>query len=238
MPLRLRQNTPCSTRCRTTSSARCRPTRPSKTDSTTTLDAGRYQIETNIVAYTYNDDCIGGTCTTTKQWYGAGSTNLRIGLTQASDFQIIVDAYRDLTVSDKTAGTRDESNGFGDTLLRYKYNFFGNDGGEWALAGLAFVKLPTNQDNLGNDDVEAGFELPFNWNFAEGWSFGGMTQVNLLRDSAPGGSDYYGGYVNSLIVTRSFTEKWSGYGELWTFKTDYQPALAKHGGFRGYLCGE
>ncbi len=44
--------------------------------------------------------------------------------------------------------------------LRLKYNIIGNDGSDFGLAALGFVKMPTNQDSLGNDDVEGRVEFP------------------------------------------------------------------------------
>lgn len=193
--------------------------RPSKTDSTTTLDAGHFQIESSFVNYTANDDCIAGTCSKSREWDLGAVTTLRIGLTESSDFQIITDAYRDLHVSNKTAGTRNAFQGMGDTTLRYKYNFWGNDGGDSALATLVYVKMPTNQDDLGNDDVEGGIEFPFVFTLNNGWSVGGMTQLNILNEQGTA-RDYYLGYVNSLIATKSLTERTSAYGEFYTFLPD------------------
>lgn len=197
--------------------------RPSKTDSPFSLDAGHVQIETNLFAYTHNDDCIAGTCTETTQKYYGGATNLRIGLLDNTDLQIISDLYRDLKIEDKTAGTTDERNGFGDTQVRLKINLLGNDpASKFSLAALPYVKIPTNQDDLGNDEYEGGFGIPFNINFDGGWSFGGMTQFNAI--SQADGSGYDPAYANSLIVGKSLTDKLSAYAEFYTYKADQDGA--------------
>jgi len=197
--------------------------RPSKTDSPYSLDAGHFQIETNLFASTHNDDCISGTCMETRQNFFGGASNLRIGLTDNADFQIISDLYRHLAVKDKTAGSKTTRDGFGDTQLRLKVSLIGNDpASKFSLGVIPYVKVPTNQDDLGNDKYEGGIGLPFNINFDGGWSLGGMTQFNAI--SQLDGSGYDPAYVNSLIVGKSLTDKLSAYGEFYTFKADQSGA--------------
>ena len=197
--------------------------RPSKTDSPFSLDAGHVQIESNLFAYIHNEDCIGGTCTDTRQRYFGGATNLRIGLLDNTDIQIISDLYREISLNDETADTSSTRSGFGDTQVRLKVNLMGNDpSSKFSLGLIPYVKLPTNQDDLGNDRYEGGIGLPFNINFDGGWSFGGMTQINLI--SQPDQTGYDNAYANSLIIGKSFTDQWSGYAEFYTYKADQSGA--------------
>ena len=197
--------------------------RPSKTDSPFSLDAGHVQIESNLFAYIHNEDCIGGTCTDTRQRYFGGATNLRIGLLDNTDIQIISDLYREISLNDETADTSFTRSGFGDTQVRLKVNLMGNDpSSKFSLGLIPYVKLPTNQDDLGNDRYEGGIGLPFNINFDGGWSFGGMTQINLI--SQPDQTGYDNAYANSLIIGKSFTDQWSGYAEFYTYKADQSGA--------------
>lgn len=197
--------------------------RPSKTDSPYSLDAGRFQVESNIYGYVHNDDCVNGICTKTSQHFVGGSTNLRIGLTNHTDLQLIADLYRDMTVKDITAGTKQEKQGYGDTLVRLKINAIGNNPSDkMSLGILPYVKLPTNHDDLGNDEVEGGVGLPFNVNLSGGWSLGGMTQLNLITE--PDFSGYDPAYVNSLVVSKGITDSLSGYAEFYTYKADQKGA--------------
>ena len=193
--------------------------RPSKSDSTTTLDAGHVQLETSLVNYTHNDDCIGSTCTRSNEWDAGALTTLRVGLTQSSEFQVLFDAYRNVTTTDRTNGTRTNADGFGDTTLRYKYNFWGNDGGDSAFAGVIYTKLPTNSDHLANNAVEGGIEFPFSITLKDDWSLGGMTQFNLLNEQGTA-RNYYMGYVNALYLSKNITEATSAYGEFYTYLPD------------------
>lgn len=195
--------------------------RPSKTDSPFSLDAGHVQIETNLYAHTRNDDCSGGACTKTTHDYVGGATNLRIGLTDDTDIQIISDLYHRLKT--ETAGTTDTRAGFGDTQIRLKLNLTGNDpASTFSLGLIPYAKIPTNQDNLGNDEVEGGIGLPFNVNFEGGWSLGGMTQLNYITE--PDFSGYDPAYANSLIVGKSLTDTLGSYAEIYTYKADQEGA--------------
>ncbi|TAE33833.1 MAG: transporter [Alphaproteobacteria bacterium] len=196
--------------------------RPSKTDSPYSLDAGRFQIESNLYGYVQNDDCAHGTCAKSRQHFIGGSTNLRIGLTDRMDIQFIGDLYRDNRIDDRTNNTRTQLQGYGDTLVRLKVNAFGNHpADQYSLGVLPYIKLPTNQDNLGNDELEGGIGLPFNINFDGGWNLGGMTQLNVVTD---GGSGYDPAYVNSLIVGKALTSKLSAYTEFYTYRADQSGA--------------
>ncbi|MBL0318588.1 MAG: transporter, partial [Alphaproteobacteria bacterium] len=173
--------------------------RPSKTDSPFSLDAGHFQLETNLFSTVHNNDCIGGSCVETNQQFYGGATNLRIGLTDYADLQIISDLYRHVVIKDKTAGTNDTKDGFGDTQVRLKFNVLGNDpSSTFSVGVIPYVKTPTNQNDLGNNRYEGGIGVPFNVNVDGGWSLGGMTQLNFITE--PDLSGYDPVYVNSLIV--------------------------------------
>ena len=193
--------------------------RPSKSDSPVTIDAGHYQMETSLVNYARNDDCLGGNCASSKEWDLGATTTLRMGLTQSSEFQVLFDAYRNVTTSDHTAGTRTTADGFGDTTLRYKYNFWGNGGGDTALATVIYAKMPTNSDHLANNAVEGGVEFPFAFNLKDNWTIGGMTQFMVLNEQGTA-RDYYMGYVNAIYASKNFTDATSAYAEFYTYLPD------------------
>lgn len=186
--------------------------RPSKTDSAFTVDSGHVVVETSLVNYSREKN--NGT-KTEGLTYG-GLTTIRLGLTQSADVQVITDLYRQLRVTDELTGVVDKKDGYGDTVVRLKHNLIGNDGGDLAVAAIGFVKLPTNQNELGNDAVEYGANLPFNYNLAGGYSIGGMTQINALKDSD--GEGYNAAFTNSLILGKSITEQLSTYVEVYTFR--------------------
>lgn len=196
--------------------------RPSKSDGVNTIDPGRFQIETSFVSYTGNKDCDHGSCTKSTTASAFDTTNLRLGLTQNSDLQIIINPYVNKRVA-VTATEPDQIEGFGDTTLRLKYSFSGNNSEKFGLALIPFVKIPTNQNDIGNNDVEGGIGLPFVVNFSDGLSLGGMTQLQLFKDQNTTDSyrtSYYSAYANAIYLSKSFSNKLAGYAEYYTFKAD------------------
>lgn len=190
--------------------------RPSKTDSAVTLDAGHFQLETSLLNFVQDKTCLRGSCAKAREWDIGATTTLRLGLTQAAEIQAFLTPYQHLSLKNQNADIKDRREGYGDTTIRFKYNLCGNDGGEFALSVLPYVKVPTNQDNLGNDYYEWGLEVPFYIGLPDGWGINAMTQANLLRDVGRG--EYYTAYVNSAALGRNITDSLSAYAELYTFK--------------------
>ena len=189
--------------------------RPDLTESPITVDAGHFQIEADIANYRYDRYKNDGNDTRSKAW-NIAPVNLKAGLTNNTDLQIIIDNYVKQTESDKVAGTRERNDGFGDITMRLKHNFIGNDGGNFALGIMPFVKFPTNQNNLGNDDVEGGVIVPFSFDFGSGYGLGMMTEVDVLKDGD--GSGYHPSFVNSASFAVEYTEKLGAYYEIFTEK--------------------
>lgn len=189
--------------------------RPDQTEGPFTIDAGHFQIETDIVKYTDNRYKQGADNTRSKAW-NVAPTTLKAGLTDSTDFHLIFDGYAQQTSSDKVAGTRETKNGLGDVTLRVKHNFWGNEGGQTALGIIPYVKLPTNQDNLGNNDVEGGLILPFSIDFGDGYGLGLMTQVETLKDADDNG--YHASFANSASFAVDWDESLGSYYEIYTSK--------------------
>ncbi len=188
--------------------------RPTKTDSVATVDAGRVQIETSLISATKDKDCSSGACVKTTKTTLGDTTNIRLGLTENSDIQFISNLYTNKRVVGN--GSVNEKDGFGDSTIRLKYSFSGNKDEKFGLAIIPFVKFPTNQNNLANDHIESGIGAPFLVNFDAGWSLGGMTQFNFLKNQ----NSSYIGYANAVYLAKNFTEKFAGIAEIYTYKED------------------
>ena len=187
--------------------------RPDKTESPYTVDAGHYQIEMDIVSYTHDHDKSGG-ANTVANGYGVGVTNFKMGLSQSTDLQFVVESYLYADVKDKLTGAKADASGFGDVTVRLKHNIFGNDGGDSAFAVMPFVKLPTNTDNLGNNDVEGGLIVPYGFALTDSIGMGVMTQINANKDTDDSG--YHAEFVNSVTVSTGLTDALSAYAEFFT----------------------
>lgn len=185
--------------------------RPDLTESAYTVDAGHFQIEADLVSFSHDHDTAGTADTKVDAWT-AGAINLKAGLLNWMDLQLGLDTYNQVTTEDRVAGTKLRQSGLGDFTTRVKMNLWGNDGGKTALAVMPFVKFPTSQDDLGNDDIEGGIIIPFAAELPAGWSLGLMTEFDFVRNNADTG--YRTDFVNSLVLGHDIVGKLGGYVEF------------------------
>ena len=187
--------------------------RPDKTESPYTVDAGHLQIELDFATYTRDTDRSGGQIIRAET-LGIAPVNLKLGLTNSTDFQLLIDPYVRKTVKDRAAGTRDRIDGFGDTTIRLKHNLWGNDGGSTALALMPFVKLPTASRGIGNGAVEYGLIVPLAIEVSDRIGIGLMSEVHLLEESD--GQGYAATFINSATMSFGITDRLGAYTELFT----------------------
>lgn len=165
--------------------------RPDTTESPITVDAGHLQLEMSLLDYTRDGDL---------ETYVAGAMNLKLGLLENTDLQMVFDLH--------TWG--DEGEGFRDVTLRLKQNIWGNDGGKTALALMPFVKIPTGTE-LSNGEAEGGFIVPFSIDLADGLGVGLMAEVDWVYDGATG--DYATDFVHTAVLGLDLTENLGLYTE-------------------------
>ncbi len=187
--------------------------RPDKTESAYTVDAGHFQVEMDLATYTHDRDRSGGGDLRTEAW-SVAPINLKAGLCHDVDLQLILEPHQRVRTHDRVAGTVVHQSGFGDITVRLKKNFWGNDGGRTALAMMPYVKLPTNEDGLGNNAVEGGVTFPFAVELPAGWSLGAMTEVDLLRNDT--GSGRHAAFVNTVTLGHDLIGKLAGYVEFYS----------------------
>ncbi|HEY0944397.1 MAG TPA: transporter [Opitutaceae bacterium] len=197
--------------------------RPDATESPFTVEPGRFQIEASVAAYERDRHNPERDDTRVTMW-NVAPVNVRIGLTPASEIQVVVDNYLDVEVEQPSTGRRDRRRGFGDVTLRYKHNLWGNDGGTTALGLMPFVKLPTNTDDLGNNSLEGGVIVPFAAELPAGWGLGAMTEVDVIRDEVDDGYDAV--WLNTATVGHDLTERLAGFLELALEVGPGKPALS------------
>src|SRR5687768_11367404 len=129
--------------------------RPDKTESAYTVDAGHFQIEIDVFSYAV-DRYNGIPGDHRAEALAIAPMNLKVGLMNNVDLQLIVQPYVSLREHNVAARVVQQNRGFGDIIPRLKINLWGNDGGTTALAVMPYVKLPTNTDDVGNNSVEGG----------------------------------------------------------------------------------
>lgn len=181
--------------------------RPDKTESAYTVDAGHFQVEMDLLAYTYDRSSH-----EKVEGLAVAASNLKVGVLNNLDLQIIVETYNVQRTKDRATGESSRLSGFGDLTLRSKINLWGNDGGPSALSVMPFVKLPTAGDKLGNGAVEGGVIFPFAMELPADWGLGAQLEVDHLRNSS--GSGYHQEFSNTVAVSHDLGEKLGFYVEL------------------------
>ena len=175
--------------------------RPDKTESPYTVDAGRFQIETDLFAYTVDRES-----GVTSRTYEILPFNVKIGLAHDTDLQIVYGAFG----IESASGGAPSERGFGDVTLRLKHNLWGNDGGRTAFGLMPFVKLPTNTMSGLNDAVEGGIIVPLAIDLGHGVGLGLMTEIDILKNSTGG---YDPSFINSASLSFELTDRIGAYIE-------------------------
>lgn len=188
--------------------------RPDKTENPYTVDAGHFQIELDLLGYTYDRMKTGGADRTVRT-LDVAPFNLKVGLFNNSDLQFIAETFTVQKTCDHAAGTRETISGFGDVSVRWKLNFWGNDGGKTTGFGMiSFAKFPTNQDGSGNAAVEGGVIFPFEVKLAKDWDLGMMTEVDWRQNSD--NSAYHAESINTITVAHRIVGTLEGYVEFYS----------------------
>lgn len=185
------------------------PDRPSKATGPVTVDAGRLQIETDLLGYLRAST----PDTRTRLFYTADPL-IKLGLTDHWDIEVQLGGYQNLVVRDRAAGTTTRASGFGDVTLRTKINLWGNNGGDTALGIEPYVKLPTAAPGLGNNQVEGGVLTPFTFNLPWKINVLLMTEVDEFKNVNDSG--HHVGFTNLISVSRPVTEALRANVEFWS----------------------
>ncbi|MBA4148764.1 MAG: transporter [Verrucomicrobia bacterium] len=187
--------------------------RPDMTESPYTVDAGHFQIETDLLNYSYDRHNASFANERAESW-SVAAANVKVGLCNSTDLQVLIPTYNWVRVKDRTTGAVQKNSGFGDIVTRLKINIWGNDGGKTAFGIMPFVKFPTAQDNLGNDAFEGGLILPLAVELPAGWSMGLMTEVDFNEDVS--GSGYHPEFINTITFSRGLIGNLGGYVEFFS----------------------
>lgn len=190
--------------------------RPDQTESPYTVDAGRWQLEMDLVNYTYDRDESGGGDVRTRD-LSIAPLNLKVGLRPNMDLQLMVDPYVSSKVEDRAVPGSTRASGFGDITTRLKINFWGNDGGPTAFAAMPFIKWPLSASAVRNGETEGGIIFILGYELPAGWGSAVMTEFDFVSDGA-GGRDTE--WINSITFAHDLTGQLGGYIELFTVTSD------------------
>jgi hypothetical protein len=179
--------------------------RPDTTESPYSVDAGHFQVE--LEALSYGRSKRDGVTTKTL----SSSANVKAGLTNRSDLQVVLEFFRSVDASGN--GADFDETGIGDMDIRYKFNFWGNDGGPTAAGVMPFITLPTHSEDFGaSRDVEGGIIFPFATELDGGWGLGVMLELDIVRNEADDG--YTAVWVQSVTAAHQIVGDLGGFLEV------------------------
>lgn len=180
--------------------------RPDQTESPNTVDAGHFQVELDFVNLTLDRE--DGFRT---RDLAVAPMNLKVGLTNCVDLQLMIDPVVRSRLEDQSYGTVAKASGFGDVTTRVKINFWGNDGGPTAFAFMPFVKWPLSANEVRNGETEGGLIFILGYELPGGWGSAVMTEFDFVDDGS-GGRDTE--WLNSITFSHDLTEKIGAYFEF------------------------
>jgi len=185
--------------------------RPTKSYSPVTVDAGHFQIEMDFANYAYG--------TYQGVWSDSFITAdpvIKLGLTSRIDLEIQPGSYQFMHNLDaNTRQTISSGSGYGDTIVKTKFNFVGNDGGPFAISIAPFIKIPSSTPLISNGKVEGGVQLPMLFNLPDDFVLVETPEYDLLKNALDSGT--HAGYriANALSHPIPGIDKLTGFVEFY-----------------------
>jgi len=188
--------------------------RPTKGNGPCSVDAGHWQIESDIYNVTFQH--AGGIATTTELFT---NPTLKLGITDTLDLEVAISPYERVTA--RAAGVTTTASGAGDLFLIAKLNLVGDDGGNLAVALNPWVKIPTAGRVIGNGAVEAGMIVPAQYDLPGGLQIYADPELDVLENAAGGGQ--HPNLINDFGLSAPASRTVTLFGEVWT-DADFDPA--------------
>jgi hypothetical protein len=180
--------------------------RPTKSTGPCTVDAGAWQVESDIFNDTF--DSIDGVTTTTELFT---NPTLKLGVTNTLDLEINLAPYEQVAARDR--GVTKTFSGVGDLFLRAKWSLVGDDGGNFGLALVPYVKAPTAPLGVGNGVTEGGLIVPIQFNLSNNLQVLFDPEVDLLADAV--GSGRHPNVIDLISLSYPATKTITLSAELW-----------------------
>lgn len=182
--------------------------RPTKSTGTCTVDAGHWQIESDL--YNYTQQTTAGITTTTQLFT---NPTLKLGLTNTWDIELNIAPYEQVSTYDKATGKTVSADGVGDLYVRTKVNLLGDDGGDVAIAIEPFVKVPTAATGVGNGAVEGGVLAPLLFNLPDNWQLSLDPELDVLGDAV--GPGHHLNAISLVSLGYPVTKQITAFAEVW-----------------------
>lgn len=192
--------------------------RPDFVESSRTVGAGRWQIETSVAFERDRDSGIRAEAFATP-------TLMRIGLSENWEARFETDGWIDARV--RGAGSRFNASGVADLAVGLKYALPEPAGSGPAQAWLLHFDLPSGDREFRGEGVRPSLRWVGEWALSEAWSVGVMPGVILDDD---GEDDYVAG-IFGVVIGRAWSPSFRSFAEL----ALPQIVSTEHGGTEAYL---
>ena len=175
------------------------------TESPTVVPVGQCWIEMDAAAWGHDRHTPARDATRYQQ-FDMGAVLVTWGVRQNWDVQL---GWAGWTYAEEKSGPvgRQSQSARGDSWLRAKWNFRGDEAEEPAWALLPYLKIPTADDAIGNGHWEPGVALVYGAPWADGKCIEAMVSVDALR-SEWGGASQFGLRLRLSVSSRVGMENW------------------------------
>lgn len=186
--------------------------RPDATESAYTVEAGHFQVETDLFKVTRNKNA---EFLNIQNVFNLA--NFKLGLTEKMDIQLVVPTYVTNTTRElSTNNVIDKTAGFDDITLRLKYNIWGNAGGKTAFAVLPFLSFPTS--SFSDNGIQGGIVFPFALQLQEGLNAGAQAGAEIVKEA---NNRYYTNFLYSVTLGKSLSKRASVFAEVFSTYSAY-----------------
>jgi len=172
--------------------------RPDVTESPISVDAGHFQFEGDMYKWT------GARQGKEDRTINVFSGLYKMGLTHSWDIHIGIEMYN--IYQDADGNTQEK--GYGNTTIRLKHNFWGNDGDtQTALGMIPYVTFPTSPVD---EDILYGLAFPFSYGLSDNLDAGAQFQFDFAPDEK---GNYVMSYLQTLVLGGSLVGNFDFYVE-------------------------
>lgn len=187
--------------------------RPDFVESSDTVGAGRWQLETSVA---WERDREPGVVATT--W--STPTLLRVGVGAQWELRVETDGWQHARVAGDAAGS---ASGMGDLSLGAKYHIAHAGPAGASMAWLLHADLPSGAEVFAGRGIRPSLRLTAEWDLPHGSGLGVMAGV--VHDNDADGRRFDAGIL-AMTVGHAFTPRLRGFAEI----AGQQLAARAHGG--------
>jgi hypothetical protein len=179
-----------------------------------TIDAGHFEADITGVTYGYDEQEFGGFVKIRTESWSYGITQIKLGLLDRLDAEVIIRPYQTITSTLKANDFpvfRETGSGFGDVVSRLKLNVWGNDSGKTALSISGDVKFPTAEHGigeLGNGQFEGGPGLEFAAQLPWEFELRINSAINFFEDAS---DSRQAAFANLMSLSHGIVPNLEGY---------------------------